>query len=164
MYQQVRKQALNKEEQLIGDFRDLLNKLFWLNKFKMEASLKNYKSSEIHCIEYIGANTAPNVTKLAESLYMTRGALTKTTKKLLKKGIIKSYQKPDNKKEVYFRLTLRGKIIHKVHKQLHQEFQARDKAVFAQLSREQFASMLRFAKKYNNHLDAEIKKLGVTLK
>ena len=35
---------------------------------------------------------------------MTRGAISKITKKLIKKGIIESYQKPDNKKEIYFRL------------------------------------------------------------
>ena len=27
------------------------------------------------------------------------------TKKLIKKGVLESYQKPDNKKKIYFRLT-----------------------------------------------------------
>ena len=154
---------MNKEEQLIMGFRDLYNKMVFLNKFKMEASLKGNKSSEVHCIEYIGRNADSNVTKLAESFYMTRGAISKITKKLIKKGIIESYQKPDNKKEIYFRLTSEGKAINKVHEELHKEFQERDKAVFEQITEEQFDSMLSFVEKYCRHLDAEIKKQGVDI-
>ncbi|OKP78153.1 MarR family transcriptional regulator [Paenibacillus helianthi] len=151
---------MNKEEQVLTGFRDLFNKMVWLNKDKMEDSLKGHKSSEVHCIEYIERNTDSNVTKLAESLYMTRGAISKITKKLIKKGLVESYQKPDNNKEIYFRLTEQGKEINKIHEELHQEFRERDKAVFEQVTEEQFDSMLIFVERYNRHLDAEIKKLG----
>ncbi len=154
---------MNKEEQVIMGFRDLLNKIIFLNKFKMEDSLKGYKSSEVHCIEYIGRNIDSNVTKLAESFYMTRGAISKISKKLIKKGIIESYQKPDNKKEIYFRLTEQGKVINKLHEELHKEFQERDKAVFEQVTQEQFDIMLSFVEKYSRHLDAEIKKQGIDM-
>lgn len=154
---------MNKEEQVIRGFRDLLNKMVSLNKFKMEESLKEYKPSEVHCIDYIGKNADSNVTKLAESFYMTRGGISKITKKLIKKGIIESYQKPDNQKEIYFRLTEQGKVIYKVHEELHKEFQERDKAVFEQVTEEEFDIMLSFAEKYSRHLDAEIKKQGVDI-
>ena len=155
---------MNKEDQVILGFRDLFNKMVWLNKFKMEDSLKGYKSSEVHCIEYIGRNEDSNGTKLVESFYMTSGAISKITKKLIKKGIIESYQKPDNKKEIYFRLTPQGKAIYKIHEELHKEFQEQDKAVFEQVTEEQFDSMLSFVEKYSRHLEAEIKKLGVDIK
>lgn len=164
MHQRVGGQAMNKEEQVIMGFRDLYNKMVWLNKDKMENSLKGYKSSEVHCIEYIERNVDSNVTKLAESLYMTSGAISKITKKLIKKGIIESYQKPDNKKEIYFRLTEQGKVIYKIHEELHKEFQERDKAVFEQVTEEQFDSMISFLEKYSRHLDAEIKKQGIDIK
>jgi len=154
---------MNKEEQVIMGFRDVYNKMVSLNKPKMEDSFKGYKSSEVHCIEYIGRNVDSNVTKLAESFYMTRGALCKITKKLIKKCIIESYQKPDNKKEIYFRLTEQGKVIYKVHEELHKEFQERDKAVFEQITEEQFDIMLSFVEKYSRHLDAEIKKQGLDI-
>lgn len=154
---------MNKEEQVIEGFRDILNKLICLNKFKMEESLKGYQSSEVHCIEYLGRNEGrneeSNVTKLAESFYMTRGAISKMTKKLAEKGAIESYQKPENKKEIYFRLTAQGKSVYHIHEQLHKEFQERDKAVFAQIADEQFDQILDFVEKYCNHLDAEIKKV-----
>ncbi|CEK30096.1 transcriptional regulator [[Clostridium] sordellii] len=155
---------MNKEEQVIMGVRDLFNKMVWLNKFKMEESLKEYKSSEVHCIEYIGSNVDTNVTKLAEYFYMTRGAMSKLTKKLIKKGVIESYQKPDNKKEIYFRLTEQGKEVYKTHEKLHKEFQERDKAIFEQVTEEQFDSMLNFIEKYSSHLDGEIKKLGIDIK
>ena len=154
---------MNKEEQVIMGFRDLLNKIISLNKPKMKDSLKGYKSSEVHCIGYIERNVDPNVTKLAESFYMTRGAISKLTKKLIEKGIIESYQKPDNKKEIYFRLTDQGKVINKVHEQLHKEFQQRDKAVFEQVTEEQLDIMLSFVETYSRHLDVEIKKQGVDI-
>lgn len=155
---------MDKEEQLIMSFRDLYNKMVWLNNFKMKDCFMDYKSSEVHCIEYIGRNADSNVTKLAESFYMTRGAISKMTKKLIKKGVIESYQKPDNKKEIYFRLTSQGQAIYKVHEELHKEIQERDKAVFEQVTEEQFNSMLSLVEKYSRHLDAEIKKLGVDIK
>ena len=154
---------MKKEEQVILGLTDLINKLVSLNRFKMEARLKGYKSSEIHCIEYIGRNVDSNVTKLAESFYMTRGAISKITKQLLKKGLVESYRKPDNKKEIYFRLTRQGKVIDKVHEKLHKEIQERDQAVFKQVSAEQLDIMLGFAEKYGRHLDAEMKKLGVDM-
>lgn len=152
---------MNKEEQVIKGFRDVYNKMVFLNKFKMEDSLKGYKSSEVHCIEYIGRNADSNVTKLAESFYMTRGAISKIAKKLIHKGIIESYQKLDNKKEIYFRLTSQGEEIYKIHEELHKEFQERDKAVIEQVTEEQFDIMLSFVEKYSKHLDAEIEKQGI---
>ncbi|WP_079910931.1 MarR family winged helix-turn-helix transcriptional regulator [Paenibacillus sp. 32352] len=155
---------MNKEEQVVMAFRDLFNKMVYLNKSKMEDSLKGYKPSEVHCIEYIGKNADSNVTKLAEAFYMTRGAISKLTKKLINKGLIESYQKPDNKKEIYFRITEQGKVIYKIHEELHKEFQERDHAVFEQVTEEQFDSMLSFLETYSRHLDAQIKKQGMDMK
>lgn len=154
---------MNKEEQVITSFRNLLNKRASLDKFKMKDKFKGYKSSEVHCIEYIGRNVDSNVTKLAESFYMTRGAISKITKKLIKKGAIESYQKTDNKKEIYFRLTGQGKEIYEIHEKLHKEFQERDKVVFDKITDEQFDSVLNFVEEYSRHLDAEINKLGVDI-
>ena len=154
----------NKQEQVITNFRDVFNKMAWLNELKMKDSLKGYKSSEVHCIEYIGKTAASNVTTLAEAFYMTRGAISKLTKKLIEKGLINSYQKPDNKKEIYFKLTAQGQKVFDIHEALHKEFGERDKAVFEQITEEQFNDILCFMEKYSGHLDTEIKKLGINFK
>lgn len=154
---------MSNEEQVMMSLWDLFNKKIWLDEFKMKDRLKGYKPSELHCMDYIKKNVDSNVTKLAESFYMTRSAISKITKKLMEKGLIESYQKPDNKKEIYFRLTEQGKAINEVHEKLHKELQERDKAVFEQVTEEQFNMILGFAEKYNKHLEAEIKKLGVDI-
>lgn len=150
---------MTKKEQVLTNFRDLFSKMVWLNKLKLESALNDYKPSEVHCIEYIGNHTDANVTKMAESMYMTRGAISKITKKLIDKQLIESYQKADNKKEIYFKLTEKGLQIQQVHDQLHQEFEERDQVVFEQVTDEQFDRMLHFIERYSNHLDDEIKKL-----
>ena len=149
---------VDKKEQALQRFKEVFNKRAWLNKTKMENQLSEYKPSEVHCIEYIGENQEANVTKMARSLYMTRGAISKITKKLLKKGAIESYQKADNKKEIYFRLTEKGQKTFDIHERLHKEFEARDQAVFNDVTDEQYDVMVRFLDKYNAHLDKEIRK------
>ncbi|CAD5897122.1 MULTISPECIES: MarR family winged helix-turn-helix transcriptional regulator [Carnobacterium] len=155
---------MNKEEQIKVGFRELYDKMSWLNRRKMEDSLKGYTSSEVHCIEYIEKNKDSNVTKLADSFYMTRGAISKLTKKLIKKELIESYQKSDNKKEIYFRLTEKGRAVYDIHEKLHNEFSERDKVVFEQVTEEQFNSMLHFVELYSQHLDKEIKKVTLNTK
>ncbi|AOA03235.1 MarR family winged helix-turn-helix transcriptional regulator [Carnobacterium maltaromaticum] len=155
---------MNKEEQIKVGFRELYDKMSWLNRRKMEDSLKGYTSSEVHCMEYIEKNKDSNVTKLADSFYMTRGAISKLTKKLIKKELIESYQKSDNKKEIYFRLTEKGRAVYDIHEKLHNEFSERDKVVFEQVTEEQFNSMLHFVELYSQHLDKEIKKVTLNTK
>jgi len=155
---------MNQEERVMTEFRNLFGKLAWLNKSKMEESLKEHQSSEVHCIEYIGAHTDPNVTRIAAALYMTSGAISKIMKKLIRKGLIESYKKPDNKKEIYFKLTERGADVYRIHEELHKEFQERDKAVFEQVTPEQFEGMLRFMESYGRHLDEQIRKQGLEIK
>lgn len=154
---------MNKEDQVLTGFRDVFNKMVWLNKLKMENCLQGYNPSEVHCIEYIGKNPDSNVTKLAETFYMTRSAISKIMKKLMDKGCIESYQKPENKKEIYFRLTEKGLEVYNIHEKLHKEFQKRDQAVFAQVTEAQFDDMLGFMERYSRHLDGEIKKLGIDM-
>lgn len=152
---------MNKEELVLENFRDLFNKLSWLNKCKMEKVLSEYKPSEVHCMAYIENHEDTNVTKLAEAFYMTRGAISKLTKKLMDKGYIESYQKSENKKEIYFKLTEKGKEVNVLHESLHREFKERDKAVFAEIREEQYDAMLNFMARYSDHLDLEIAKLDL---
>jgi len=85
---------MSKEDQIIMNLRDLYNKMAWLNNLKMKDCFDGYKSSEVHCVEYIGKNADSNVTKLAEAFYMTMRAASKLTKKLAAKWVIESYRNP----------------------------------------------------------------------
>ena len=155
---------MSKEEQAMKGLWDMFKKRMWLDSFRMKESLMAYNPSEIHCIAYIGEDMDSNVTKLAESFDMTRGAISKLTKKLINKGLIESYQRADNKKEVYFKLTSQGKKIYNIHEDIHREFKDRDQPFFNQVTEEQLDVILNFANKYNTHLDAEIMKLGIKMR
>ncbi|MFT8890175.1 MAG: MarR family transcriptional regulator [Ethanoligenens sp.] len=155
---------MSKEEAAMLGLWSMFKKRMWLDSYEMKKLLKDYNPSEIHCIASIGDDADSNVTKLAEAFDMTRGAISKLSKKLIKKGLIESYQKPDNKKEVYFKLTEQGKTIYGIHEKMHREFKERDRPFFEQVTEEQLAVILDFAEKYNLHLDAEIKRSGVDMK
>lgn len=152
---------MNKKDQVMTELWELFNKKMWLDGYKLKTRLKGYNPSEVHCIEFIEENEDSNVTKLAESFYMTRSAISKLTKKLIEKGLIESYQKPENKKEIYFKLTKQGYDVYNVHEELHKEYEKRDRVVFDQITEEQCDSMLSFTETFNKHLDSEIKKLDV---
>lgn len=154
---------MNKREEVLAGFSEVFNKRAWLNKVKMEKALAGYAASEVHCIEFIGKHKDPNVTKMAESMYMTRGAISKLTKKMLKKGYIESYQKTDNKKEIYFMLTAEGKKVFEIHERLHREFEERDEVVFEPVTDAQYDAFLKFLERYNQHLDQEIKKQDIMI-
>lgn len=151
---------MKKEEQVIQAFWDFFNKKMWLEGLQLKSSLQGYTPSEIHCVEYIGNNKDTNVTKLAETFYMTRSGVTKLTKKMINKRLIENYQKEGNKKEVCFRLTKQGRKVNAVHEALDKEFELRDKDVFKQFTDAEYDIMIHFAEVYNEHLEKKIEELG----
>lgn len=155
---------MSKQEKVLESLWYMFNKLIWINEYSMKKSFEEYKPSEVHCIEYIGKNKDVNVTKLAESFYMTRGAISKLAKKLIAKGLIESYQKPENKKEIYYKLTESGWRIFNIHEKLHTEFSNRDKIVFEDFSKDELDIIIRFAKQYDLHLSNKIEELGIDSK
>lgn len=155
---------MNTEKQVMESLWNLFHKMIWLNQNSLKKELSDYKPSEIHCLDYIGKHPESNVTQLADAFYMTRGAISKLTKKLIAKGLIDYYQKSNNKKEIYFCLTQKGMEIYKIHEKLHHRFDERDQSVFEQMSKEEMESVLYFAETYNKHLDHELLKLGLDTK
>lgn len=150
---------MNREELVLTSFSDLVNKLVLLNKHTMEEQLGGYTSSEVHAVEYLAKHDDCNVTRLADAFCMTRSALSKVTKKLMDKGLVETYRKPDNKKEVYVALTAKGRDVAAVHDAAHEAFGRRDEAVFQQFSDEEFERVLAFADAYRDHLEAELRAL-----
>lgn len=148
---------MNKEEKLITEMRSLYQKIVWLNKPQMQKELKGYTATEVHCVQAIQEIDNPNVQKLSRELYMTRGAISKLMKKLLAKELIESYQREDNKKEIYYKLTSKGYEVFTIHERLHAQFQERDRQVFDNIKDEQYDAMLSFIEQYSAHLDKEIK-------
>ena len=61
---------------------------------------------------------------LANAISVTRGGVTRAAKKLIDFNLVTSKKRPDNKKNIYYRLTPAGRKVARVHDQMHQELQA----------------------------------------
>lgn len=104
----------------------------------------NLNINEVHAINYIGRTEYANVTKITQHLKVTKGAVTKITKKLMINEYISLYQKKENKKEKYFRLTKKGKEIFIKHETIHMEAIRRDKKIFKYFNESEKKVIFRF--------------------
>ncbi|MBP2651700.1 MAG: transcriptional regulator, MarR family [Firmicutes bacterium] len=112
--------------------------------------------AEVHCIDWIGTIDRVNVTKIANEMGMTRGAISKITRKLLGKGLIKSYQLPENNKEIYYRLTNSGQQVYNEHKKCHSQAQQEKLSVLESYSDNEQAVILHFLNEINHLLEHKL--------
>ncbi|TDF94772.1 MarR family transcriptional regulator [Paenibacillus piri] len=116
---------------------------------------------EVHCIDFIEKLNDPNVTKLAKAFRITRGAVSKVTKKLQQSGKIEAYQKPGNKKEIYYKLTDAGRVVFEAHESMHRSRIDRDSIIFRRLNDEEKSRLVDILKKVNAQLEIELSGLGM---
>ena len=100
-----------------------------INKFiSIEKKPRDYGTgdllypSEIHNIEIIGRNPGINVTNLAKTLGVTKGAVSQIVNKLERKNLVKKSRDSNNEKEVMLKLQKKGEIAFKGHENFHSEF------------------------------------------
>jgi DNA-binding MarR family transcriptional regulator len=103
-------------------------------KHKDDGVLEGLSLAEVHCIDCIGSIEQPNVTRIAHSMRLTRGAISKVSKKLLGKELIEDYQDPGNRKEIYFRLTESGRAVFRKHQGIHGDVQKAWQSLFVHYS------------------------------
>ncbi|AIQ57410.1 MarR family transcriptional regulator [Paenibacillus borealis] len=77
----------------------------------------------IHVIDCIGNHEPINSTSIAEKMKLSKASITKISGKLLQEGCIKRSRMNDNKKEVYFSLTPKGRQLFVVHAEMHQSLE-----------------------------------------
>ena len=148
------------DKRIIELLAEHLEKQDLLSKLTEKEFLHGYGYSEIHCIDAIGRLDLPNVTKIASYLKMTRGAISKITKKQISEGLIESYSLEDNKKEIYFRLTMEGKKLFDEHEQRHEIWEKRDSYFFSKYSPEKLAEICAFFEEFNAYLGEQIELLS----
>lgn len=112
--------------------------------------------AEMHCMHWIGLTGQPNVTKIAERMRMTRGAISKIVKKLIGKELVESYQILKNKKEIYFRLTDNGRRLFDEHLQCHTRARREKIALLQEFTMAEQDCILRFLNAINVQIDAKM--------
>ncbi len=87
-------------------------------RFDFGTGIPLYRA-EIHTIETIGKYPGINVTRLAERMGVTKGAVSQMLKRLAKKKLISKRMTAGNEKEIAIELTDTGKTAFENHKALH---------------------------------------------
>lgn len=114
---------------------DIYVRLLHLNEQKANTSLQQFfkeaaeedvidipkNMTSIHVIDCIGQHEPINNTGIARKMNLSKANVTKISTKLIKEEFINSYQLTDNKKEVYFKLTRKGRRIFDLHEKLHKK-------------------------------------------
>ena len=131
-----------------------------LSKLTEDEKLHGYNYSEIHTIAAIGDLEDPNVTQIANSMNVTRGAISKITKKLLEQNLIESYQRDGNKQKVFFRLTESGQFLYDEHAKRHNLWLKRDNAFIERFDLKTIEQIEEFMKAFNDYLQTQIEELG----
>ncbi|MCC5428473.1 MarR family transcriptional regulator [Clostridium botulinum] len=145
---------------IMEGFKEIYEKEEILGKIAFRGEYEKYGVSEIHCIDFIGKIENPNVTKISENMNMTRGAISKICKKLLNSKLIDKYKKPENDKEIYFKLTKSGEELYKRHEIKHKKWEERNNNFFKNVDKEEQEIVASFLKKFNNFLDKIIESEG----
>lgn len=111
------------------------------------------QTASIHFIEMIGKHEDANMTKLAEMLDITKGAVSQMAKKLEDKGLISRSHSGDNDKDTFFHLTQDGWKVFNGHEKLHGEMYGEIESILAELSEDD----LQKAKKIFEKIEACMK-------
>lgn len=146
----------NTEHELLSQMGRFLEKQDMLNMLTENANLHGYGYSEIHTIKAIKELDEPNVTEISRRLNMTRGAISKITRKLLKQGLIESYQAPDNRQKIFFRVTEAGMPLYEEHEKRHTMWEQRDLDFLGRFSEKDLSDFLSFMNAYNTYLQQQI--------
>ncbi len=113
--------------------------------------------TSIHVVDCIGKNEPINNTAIAEKLNMSKANITKISTKLLKEDCIKRSQMNDNKKEVYFSLSSKGRKIFEVHNMMHEAIEHRFISVLDSFSESELQASLKFLQALIDQMDNIVK-------
>ncbi len=147
---------------LLQQFAEHMEKQEILSRMTESQKLHGYSYSEIHTLDAIGRLPSPNTTSIANELKVTRGAVSKITKKLLAEQLIESYQEKNNRQKIFYRLTNKGHILFNEHTKRHTAWLKRDELFLHRYSEEELTTVMSFMTEFNKYLESCIKELGGT--
>jgi DNA-binding MarR family transcriptional regulator len=114
--------------------------------------------TELHTISVVGKNREINMTKLADLMGVTRGAISQTIRKLVSKElIIKS--KTTNRKEVNLRLSEKGMVVLKGQESFQQEIFTFAGSLYEYASAEDIQLVQRLFNAICNNMQERVKQL-----
>lgn len=144
------------QAELIILFKEFIDKQERIKQLSQKEKLLDYNLSEIHTIAAIGDLEEPNVTNISNYLNMTRGGISKITKKLISQGLITTEQREENLQKIFYNLTDSGKSLYEEHEKTHQCRLNQDKEFLNKFDDKELEIISNFMKQFNEYLDALI--------
>ncbi|KAI7278319.1 hypothetical protein KC345_g6040 [Hortaea werneckii] len=141
-------------EQIIGKLEQLIYQRDEISKSnqqkiqqkidELELMTEPVSLAELHVLQCIGHYPDYNVISIARAMKLTRGAVSKITARLERKGLAERRQSPANQKEIYFLLTPSGRKLWELHEQEHEQSVQRYHQLLQSYSGEELAAVRRF--------------------
>lgn len=99
-------------QNLVSKILETISKLAFLERRRKITynGIKLYPS-EVHLLLFIYHIQDTNITKIADHLNLTKGAISQTLSRLNNKGIIKKRTEPSKKNQVHVQFTNEGKLL-----------------------------------------------------
>jgi DNA-binding MarR family transcriptional regulator len=113
--------------------------------------------AEIHTITMVGKNNEINLTGLAEIMGVTRGAITQTINKLVKKNLI--VKTSINKKEFNLKLSEKGEIVRREQESFHKELFTFASSLYDSARQEDRDLVKRLFVAISNNMEERVKAL-----
>lgn len=107
-------------------------------------TLTSTSLTSIHVIDCIGNHEPVNSTTIAETMKLSKASITKISTKLLQDGCIKRSRMNDNKKEIYFSLTPKGRQLFELHARMHENLEQKFIEKMSEFSEPELQASLKF--------------------
>lgn len=88
---------------------------------RLQIDMLSNNITSVHVIHCIGDYEPINHTGIVKKMDLSKASITSISSKLLETGFIKKSQLNNNRKEIYFSLTDKGRQVYQLHKKLHEE-------------------------------------------
>ena len=144
------------EEEIYRLMTEFLEKQETLYEISRSENLSGYGTTELHVLKSICVSENPNVTSLAKTLRLTKGAISKTIRKLADKQLIEPYTQDGNRQKVYYRVTPTGKEVYEKYETRSDGWKQINSEFLSDLSDEERQNAAHYLKQYNAFLEQMI--------
>ncbi|KAF5086503.1 MarR family protein [anaerobic digester metagenome] len=110
---------MNQELELVESMDKLSGLMRKFQTQLLTGDLKEYTLRQLYYIELIDKNEGISVSELSKKLDVKKSTVSIAINQLIKLGIISKIQSESDKRFYFLQLTLKGKDIMKMHKQVH---------------------------------------------
>ena len=114
---------------------------------ELRSIIKKLSILSLNVLYEIGRHEDQNPATIAESLNVTRGGVSRISKRLLNDSLIEVTQKSDNQKEKFYILTSQGQLVFEAYDKLVQRIYQKNLDIIRQFSAEEQQTIFSYIKK-----------------